>query len=216
MFDKHDPLYENVHKILGKKDPENLKMVNDLALSDRDTLEDLLNGLTSDNDIYRYNCFQVIFSISEKIPLKLYSEWNRFYELMKSENAYHQMIGVKVLANLTLVDTEELFEEIKEAYFGLLDGKSFITARYVAAGAGKIAYAKPHLQEFIAKKLLAIDKTHHKNKELIVYDAIDSFESFFKEFDKQDKIISFVKKHLKSNSPKTAKKASEFINNLSK
>ncbi len=211
MNDPYDPLCEEVQKILVEKNTDNLDKVYELAINDRNTLEYLIEGLASDNETYRHNCYQVIYSISEKIPLKLYSEWNYFYELIQSDNAYHQMIGVKILANLTLVDTDEKFDEIAEEYFDLIHGKSLITARYVTAGAGIIAQAKPNLQELITKKLLEIDKTHHKNKELIVNDAIESFESYYKESDYQEKIVQFVKKHLKSASPKTSKKAKEFI-----
>ncbi|MBN2611076.1 MAG: hypothetical protein JXB00_05930 [Bacteroidales bacterium] len=211
MIDPHDPLYENIHKILGQKDPDKLGMVYDLAISDRNTLEDLLEGITSDDETLRYNCFKVLLSISEKVPLKLYTEWNTFYEMLLSSNAYHQMIGVKIIANLTLVDNEDKFEDIANEYFALLNGKSLITARYVASVAGIIAQAKPHLREFITKKLLTIDKTAHKNKDLIVFDAIDSFESFFGESENREQIISFVKKYLKSSSPKTSKKAGEFL-----
>ncbi|MFO7655799.1 MAG: hypothetical protein R6W78_01925 [Bacteroidales bacterium] len=211
MIDLQDPLYENIHKILSHKNPDNLDMVYDLAISDRNTLEDLLEGITSVDETLRYNCFKVLLAISEKVPLKLYTEWNTFFEMLQSHNAYHQMIGVKILANLTLVDNKDKFEDIAEEFFALLNGKSLVTARYVASGAGVIAQAKPHLREFITKKLLTIDKTAHKNKDLIVFDAIESFESFFGESENREHIISFVKKYLKSPSPKTAKKAGEFM-----
>ena len=211
MIDKGDPLFTNVHKILEQKNSGNLDKVYDLALSDRNFLKELMDGLASDNETYRYNCYKVIQKMSEEAPLKLYSEWDFFYELMKSSNAFHQMMGVTILANLTVVDSDEKFDEITDEYFSLLDGRSLVTARYVAIGAGTIAQVKPSLQEVITKWLLKAEKTHHKNKELIVGDAIESLDAYYSEIKNQEKIITFVKRHLKSDSPKTVKRAKQFL-----
>lgn len=211
MIDKGDPLFVNVHKILEKKDTGNLKKVYDLAISDRNFLKELIDGLTSDNETYRHNCYKVIQTMSEEAPLKLYSEWDFFHELLGSNNAYHQMMGVQILANLTVIDSEDKFDEMIDEYFNLLDGRSLITARYVAIGAGTIAQVKPALQEEITRWLLKTEKTHHKNHELIVCDAIESLDAYYSEIKNQHKIITFVKRHQKSDSPKTAKRAKEFL-----
>jgi hypothetical protein len=211
MIDKGDPLFINVHKILEQKNTDKLFKVYELAISDRNFLKEIMDGLFSPNETYRYNCYKVLLTLSEEAPLKLYSEWEFFHELMLSENAYQQMIAVSILANLTVVDSEGKFDEIFDDYFDLLDGRSLITARYVAGGAGTIAQVKPALQESITRRLLTSEKTHHKNNELIVHDAIDSFDAYFSEIKNQNKIFAFVKRHLKSDSPKTAKRAREFL-----
>ena len=211
MIDKGDPLFINIHKILEQKNTGNLDKVYDLAISDRNFLKELMDGLTSENETYRYNCYKVIENMSEEVPLKLYTEWEFFHELMKSNNSFHQMIGVTILANLTVVDDDEKFDEIIDEYFCLLDARSLVTARYVAIGAGTIAQVKPALQEKITKWLLNTEKIHHKNHELIVGDAIESLDTYYSEIRNQKKIITFVKRHLKSDSPKTAKRAKKFL-----
>jgi len=211
MIDKGDPLFINIHKILEQKNTGNLDKVYDLAISDRNFLKELMDGLTSENETYRYNCYKVIENMSEEVPLKLYTEWEFFHELMKSNNSFHQMIGVTILANLTVVDDDEKFDEIIDEYFCLLDARSLVTARYVAIGAGTIAQVKPALQEKITKWLLNTEKIHHKNHELIVGDAIESLDTYYSEIRNQKKIITFVKRHLKTDSPKTAKRAKKFL-----
>ncbi|TEU16100.1 MAG: hypothetical protein E3J21_11410 [Anaerolineales bacterium] len=42
--------------------------------------------------------------------------------------------------------------------------------------------AKPSLQARIVERLLGIDETHHKHKDLIKADAIQSFEAFFEDY----------------------------------
>src|SRR4030042_4984861 len=211
MINQGDPLFINVHKVLEQKDTDRLSQVYELAISDRNFLKEVMDGLLSANETYRYNCYKVLLAMSDEVPLKLYSEWEFFHELLRSENAYYQMTGVNILANLAVVDSEDKFDEMFDEYFNLLDGRSLITARYVAGGAGTIAQVKPALQEAITKRLLATEKTHHKNNELIVYDTIESLDAYFSEIKNQEKIIAFVKRHLKSGSPKTAKRAREFL-----
>jgi hypothetical protein len=211
MLDKGDPLFINFHKILEEKASDKLNKVYDLAISDRNFLKELMDGLSSGNETYRYNCYKVIQTLSEEVPLKLYSEWDFFHELMRSNNAFYQMMGVTILAYLTVVDSDEKFDEMIDEYFALLDGRSLVTARYVAKGAGIIAQVKPALQEKITKWLLRSEKTHHKNHGLIVCDAIESLDAYFSEIENKEKIIRFVKRHLHSDSPKTAKRAKEFL-----
>jgi hypothetical protein len=69
MIDRGDPLFVNVHKLLEKKDPGNLGKVYDLAISDRNFLKELMDGLTSDKETYRYNCYKVVHTMSEEAPL---------------------------------------------------------------------------------------------------------------------------------------------------
>ncbi len=211
MIDTGDPLFDNVRNILSNKDTKDTQKMVDLAISDRDFLQEIFDGLISKNETYRYNCSKVITIISETVPLKLYSEWDYFVELLKSENAFHRMIAVTILANLTPVDAEEKFEPIADHYFSLLDGKSFITARYVAAKAGIIAQSKPGLQEKITKWLLKIEKTHHENKDIILYNAIESFDEYFDHANNNERIVRFVKKQLTCSSPKSRKRAQEFL-----
>ena len=65
MIDKGDPLFINFHKVLEQKNTDNLDKVYDLAISDRNFLKELMDGLASDNETYRYNCYKVIQTMSE-------------------------------------------------------------------------------------------------------------------------------------------------------
>jgi hypothetical protein len=60
---------------------------------------------------------------------------------------------------------------------------------------------------------LNIDKTHHnpERRDLVKGAAIESFKEYYEEAKNKKKILDFVKKQLKSRSPKTKKIANEFI-----
>ena len=178
-------------------------------------LPELLEGLKSKNETERYNSFKVLLLISEEHPEVLYSKWDFFIDMIDSDNAYWKLSAVRIIANLTRVDTENRFEEIFNKYYNLLND-SVIVAGHITANSGKIARAKPTLQAEITNKLLNIDKTNQEHKDLVKAGAIESFSEYFEEAKNKDEIIEFVKQQLDSNSPKTKKKAKEFLKKVLK
>ena len=158
----------------------------------------------------RFNCFKVLHYISEKNPHVLYPKWDFFVSLFESDNAYHKLIAVRILANLTHADKENKFEDIFDRYYNLLNG-SVIVAGHLAACSGTIANAKPELRSKITQRLLSIDKTMQKHKDLVKAYAIDAFNEYFREAENKSEILQFVKEQLNSTSPKTRKKAKQFL-----
>jgi len=143
----------------------NIKDIALKALEDKGLLSEILKGLYSKKDALRFNCFEVLHYISEKNPNVLYSKWDFFVSLLESENAYHKLIAVRILANLTYVDQENKFEGIFNRYYRLLNN-SVIVAGHLASSSGKIAKAKPELRSKITQELLSIDQTWQKHKDL--------------------------------------------------
>jgi len=198
--------------LANEKDPD-LEEAIQLAMTDGEALQEMLRGIVSKHDVYRYNCFKVLFQISETEPMILYPEWDYFVGLLDSSNSYHRSISLRIIANLTSVDTEKRFDDIFDPYFDLLDDEKVITARYLAGSAAAIAQHKPYLQARITKKLLGIDDTHHEEgrKDLIKGDIIQTFESFFEDSSDKEEILAFVEAQVKSSSPRTRKIAKSFL-----
>ena len=197
---------------LKKKDfnPENL--ANE-AIKNSKILRELINNLLIKDDIIRYNSHKVLLLVSECYPKTLYPDWDFFVNLLKSKNNFHKVIGIQILANLSKVDTLNKFENTYDDYCDLLDSKSVMTAVHLAANIGKIAKNIPYLREKLTQVLLDIDKTHHEigRKDLIKASIIDSFTEYFNEIKKKKEVIRFVTTQLNSRSPKTKKKAEEFL-----
>lgn len=191
---------------------KNINIVNiaKKALKDEKILSGLLEGILSKNEIIRSNCFKVLMLLSEKHPLLLYSKWDYFVELLYNDNAFLKFMAVQLIANLTNIDKENKFNKIFNKYYDLLND-SVIVAGHITANSGKIARAKPELQIKITNKLLNIDKTSQKHKDMIKSGAIESFSEYFNESKERKKIIEFVKKQLNCESPKTRKTAKKFL-----
>ena len=190
-----------------------VESVAEKALKDEPLLSELLEGLTSKEDEVRYNSFRALLIISEEHPEVLYAHWDYFSSLLTSENSYHRYIAVYMIANLTRVDTKNELERIFDKYCSLLNDKSVMVAGHLAVNLGKIAKAKPRLQTTITNKLLSIDKTYPRpeRRDLIKGRAIEAFNEYFEEAKDKKKIIQFVKEQLESRSPRTRKKAKEFL-----
>ena len=202
----------DLYEMLTDKEHPSLEEAMQLVLANGKALKVLLDGVVSKDDTYRYNCFKVLLQVSEDRPLILYPEWYYFIALLDSSNAYHRSIGVQILANLTRVDAQRRFEAAFDRYFDLLDDEKVIVTRALVLGAGTIALAKPSLQARIVERLFGIDETHHKHKDLIKADAIQSFEAFFEDYPDKERLLGFAEQQLECSSPKTRKAAKAFLN----
>jgi len=194
----------------------NIKAVAKKALKDDKLLAELLDNLWSKNETIRYNSHKILCLISQEHPRILYPQWDYLAQFLESDNTYHKLSAVLLLANLTKVDKDNKFEKVFDRFYGLLNDKSFITAAYVAGASGKIVKAKPKLQTRITNRLLSIDKTHHQQerKDLVKASIIEAFEEYFDQTRNKKRIIEFVKKQLNCKSPKTRKTAKEFLKQL--
>lgn len=183
------------------------------ALNDRKVLSEVFKGISSDKPPIKYKSLKALAHLSEKHPRVLYPKWNYFVELLSNENTFLRAIAANVIANLTVVDSKKKFEKIFDLYYNLLDDRSMINAANLAGNSGKIAVAKPHLQDKITNRLMDIDKTHHSPecKNIIKGKVILSFDMYIGEYGNKKKILDFVKKELKNRRSATRKKADRFL-----
>jgi hypothetical protein len=182
------------------------------AIANEKQLEEQLQRLLSKDDNTRFTSFKIIFFVSHHHPSILYPKWDFFARLLKDPNSYRQLIAIRILAQLTKVDVQNKFEELFETYYDILKGKKTMTAAHLVANSGIIAQAKPSLEPEITKKLLSIDILHQgKQKELIKGYALEAFSDYFQKKRNKTAILSFARKLINSDSPKTAKKAKEFL-----
>ncbi len=188
----------------------NIKTIIDKALKDEKLISELIENLKLKDETIRYNSFKVLLQITEQKPKLLYPHWDFLEKMLEAKNTYWRSSAAHLIANLTSVDSENKFEKIFEKYYDMLND-SIIIAANLTAYSGKIAKAKPKLRERITAKLLNIDETKQKHKDLMKAGAIQSFDSYFEDIRDKKAIIDFVKKTLSGDSPKTKMIAQEFL-----
>ncbi len=182
-----------------------------MALEDEKVLQEAFDGVLSKNDVVRQNSFQTLNFLSENHPDSVYDRWDFFANLIRNGNSFHKYMAIWIIANLTKADPENKFEKLFDDYYGLLGDKSVIPAGHVASKSGIIALAKPELQTEITNRLLDIDNTVQRHKDLVKAGAIESFDAYFEQSKDQEKILEFVEAQLNCESPKTRKLAKEFL-----
>ena len=203
---------EILNMISTEKDPE-IDPLAGLVLQDESLLAELIKGLRSKKETYRYNCLKILDKIGTDESRRLYEYWDVFVDQLRSSNAYHRMTGIILLADLAYVDKERRFEIIFDDYFGLLDDEKVIVACYVGRYAWKIAEGEPQLCEKVVEALLGIVHTHHveDRKALVSADIIPSLGRIYETSSNKKKIMGFVEGQLEASSPKARKAAKAFL-----
>ena len=183
------------------------------ASHDQELLLQLVAGLSDRQERVGYNCLRVLMLVAEEHPELLYPSWDIFVDLLRSDNTYFKLRGANLIAAVAGVDTDGRFESIFDEYYDLLDGRSVIASAYIAGNSGKIARAHPELQGRITERLLSIDRTHHPpdRQDLIKGHAIEAMGEYFRGSEDKEAILEFVRGQLGSKSPRTRKKAKEFL-----
>lgn len=183
------------------------------AIGDNELLAEILEGLKSKEETFRYNCHKVLMNVTGTHAELVYPSWDFFMEHLKSVNSYHKMSATHLIANLVKVDTENRFEKIFDLFYGLLDDRSMVVAYYIAQNSAKIIRAKPELENRVVERLLAIDDTHHATgrKELIKTGVIEAFDEITEDSGIRPEMMDFVQAQTDSTSRKTAKAAKAFL-----
>ena len=161
-----------------------------------------------------YHSYNILAKSSELKPELVYRYWNDFASLLTHENSYHRDFGLTLIANLTKIDSENKFSSVFDDYFKCLNDAKFMTARHCIQNTAKILTNKSELNEDILNILLNIDELCNfpeKQKALLKSDVINVFDEFYREINNKEMINKFVKVELNSISPKTKKRAREFI-----
>ena len=196
-----------------------LEAAAEAAAANGSLLLELLQGIAPENKKtqLRYNCFRILEIVSARHPEVLVSHWNFLVDLLKSRYDPSRYSALHIIANMVTAGRDGGFEAIFDLYFDLLEEDNLPLVAHLAGLAGKIALAKPRLQSRITEKLLSIDQTHFNNErnELIKGYAIESFDEYFEYAPDKEIIAAFVKDQIHSPSPKTRKKAADFLSKWS-
>lgn len=170
--------------------------------------------LTNKKIMVYYHCYYIVAKASELKPYLFYHYWDEFALLLNHQNSYHRDIGLTIIANLTKIDDDNLFNNIFEEYLKHINDEKFMTAQCCVKNIGKIVKYKNDLAESIIDILLDIDSRcdyPEKQLELLKHGVLEVFERKYLESNNKKRINSFIKTTANSISPKTKKKAKQLI-----
>jgi hypothetical protein len=185
------------------------------TMKNPDFLSEIFNGISSENPRVKFNSAKILRITSGKDPQKLYSKFDFFVNLLDSENNIIKWNAMDVIADLTTIDSQKRFDKIFKKYYDLLSDASMITAGHVIDNSGKIAIAKPYLQDKITKKLLRVEKIQYKTSEcrnILLGKVILSFNEYIDYVDSKDEMISLAERQQNNSRRATNAKAEKFLN----
>ncbi len=165
-----------------------------------------------------YHLFYVLDQCTAEKPQLFYVYFNDLKKLLHNKNSYHRDIGITLIANLAIVDKNNLINEIIDDYLKLLHDEKFMTSQCLVKNLGKIIDSKEKLVKKASTFLIeqfTLLKYKEKQKDLLQGDIINTLErAYIKKVNKR-LITQYVKGAIDSRSPKCRKIAKDFIKKYS-
>ncbi|MEL7670243.1 hypothetical protein [Methanobacterium sp.] len=187
----------------------------EIVINEESIRHEIINQMLNNTHIMvYYHSYNILAKATELKPELFYRYWDDFTSLLNHKNSYHRDFGLTLIANLTKVDNEGKFSYVFDDYFKHINDTKFMTARHCIQNTAKILANKRGITEDILNILLNIEELcnfSEKQKALLKSDVIAVFDKFYEQIDRKEKINKFVKAELGSISPKTKKRAREFI-----
>ncbi len=206
------PSSEILQQISQKKSEK--EKIAEQVMENPDLLSEIMDGLNADDANTKFGCDKVLRIVSEKAPQLLYPEFDFFASRIDCENTILKWGALKIIANLTEVDSENKFEKIFDAYFAPIPGPVHTTASNIIKDAAKIARSKPHFTGKITNELLKVENANYKTSEcrnIAIGHAILSFDQYFDQIQDRETVIKFVERHCNNGRKATCKKAEKFL-----
>lgn len=179
-----------------------------------ESLPELFAGLRAEKPEIKYGCLKRLRAMSEEEPAALYPEFNRFVDMLDSENIILKWGAIIIIGNLAAVDAEDKIGRILDRYLAPISGPVMITAANTIGGAGKIARAKPRLADRIARALLRVEEANYQTPEcrnVALGHVVKSLDLFFEHIGDPKPVLAFVERQLENSRNAVKKKAAAFL-----
>lgn len=180
-------------------------------------IKELIEYLWEKDDKIRYPSFLILKSRSEN-KNDVYSYWDNFIEMIKSDNSYYRTIGLSLIAINTKWDKENKFIHIIDKYLFFCEDEKMITARLCIQGIHHIINGTNYnkiLCDKIVNKLISIDilKRPNTNWKVMTTDIVNILMEIHKEVYYKE-IIIYLNKCLNENiiDKKLKKEIKELLN----
>lgn len=186
--------------------PETSKALN------KDDIPQLIEWLSLKDDHIRYQALLLLQNRSLFFA-DVYPYWDTLRSKLKSDNSYQRSIGIMLIAENAKWDTENRTEATIDDCLTLLNDEKPVTIRQCIQALGKIASAKPGLNDKIASRLISFDLMAVKEtmQKSILLDILNVLLMIRKDH-KSDEIERFILKALSGG--KLDKKSKKQIESL--
>ncbi len=123
---------------------------------EKEDIPQLIEWLSLKDDSIRYQVFLLLQNRSLLFD-DVYPYWDTLRNKLKSDNSYQRSLGLMLIAENVKWDAENRMEDTIDECLTLLNDEKPITIRQCTQALGKIASAKPGLQDKIASGLISFE-----------------------------------------------------------
>jgi hypothetical protein len=184
------------------------------ACANPSLVPDLLAGTASPSPPVKLGSAKALWLLAEADPALLYPHFDFFVKQLDSANGVFRWNAARTLACLAPVDAEDKLEPLLDKYLSAIPGPQMIDAANVIGSAWKIARAKPHLADRIARAILGVSQARYQTDEcrnVATGHALQSLGRFFDLIEDQRAVAAFARAQLENPRPSTRRKAEEFL-----
>ncbi len=179
---------------------------------DDNSIKKAVEELDSNEEKRRNPAFNFLLPVSKEQPELLSRHWDILVKILLKEQVSNPFVAIPLIANLTIVDKENKFEDIFDLFYKLIDHESPVVSPHIAGNSGTIINAKPHLENQILDILLTTDEhSQCRHKGLLKAYVIIALEACYANLTNKDRVIDYVKSQQYCDSPKTRKLAKVFL-----
>lgn len=170
----------------------------------------LLEDLNSTNAEVKFGAAKKLLAISENSPQKLYPSFQVWIKMLENKNNIFKWTAIRIIGNLSAVDTENKVKKIIPKLLALLHGGHLITSNNTTMALGIIAQNQPKLRAQILHELLSI---HHDTfetdecREIAIGKVLETLKSFIPYINKDSIAKQFIDRGAASTRNATKKKA---------
>ena len=203
---------------IGEKGSDKDKIAG-YVIKNPECIPDIIGGLHAEKGTEKFGCEKVLRLISKKKAGLIYPYFDDYTTLLDSDNNFLKWGAILTIANLTVADSENKFENIFAQYYAPVTGPELVTAANIIGASVIIAGAKPELTDNITREILKVqyaEYRHQGEKSPECYNiacghAIDYFHEVFNTIEDKETVAVFVKKHLDNTRKPVVKKAIKFL-----
>jgi len=211
----------SVYNTFSKEGNKAAEKVAELAVRNNNALKQVIEGVSSGNKRVKNASAKCLREISRIKPVKLYTSFDFFVELIDGEDTILKWNAIEVLSNLTEVESENLpgsqagkfNRKILNKYISLFFDESMVTAANTISALGTVALNKPRLRKKITEELIKVDTLPYTSecRNILTGKALDAFAIYIDKMKYNNDIIQFAEKHLKNRRNATRKKAEKLL-----
>ncbi|HEY4786614.1 MAG TPA: hypothetical protein VIH57_11220, partial [Bacteroidales bacterium] len=127
----------------------------DLAINQVNFRDILVKHLLHNDSInIYYHSYLILYQATKIIPSSFYCYWDKFSSLLNYDNSYHRNYGMDLIANLVVVDKDNLFESILADYYKQLNDEKVATIKHCITNSATIIKSKPQLTTIIIARII--------------------------------------------------------------